>query len=56
MDLVNPIIVRMSGANINRDTVGNGERADIELDEVESHTLRIVKPIRGGPGTAPAQV
>lgn len=47
MDLLNPIVVRLSGANINRDTVSNVEKADIALDAVESRGLGILKLIRG---------
>lgn len=54
MDLANPIAVRMSGANINRDTVSNVERAGIALDEVESRGLGIIKLIRGSAGGRPS--
>ena len=50
MDLLNPLWVRLAGANINRDTVSNVERAGIALDGVESHGLGIVKLIRGSSG------
>lgn len=46
MDLLNPIAVRMSGANINRRTVNNVALAGVEVDAVESHGLGIVKLIR----------
>lgn len=46
MDLANPIAVRLSGANINRDTVSNVDKADIALEAVESR-LGILKLIRG---------
>jgi ubiquinone/menaquinone biosynthesis C-methylase UbiE len=49
MDLVNPIAVRLSGANINRRTVSNVEKAGIGLDAVESR-LGIVKLVRGSVG------
>lgn len=49
MDRLNPMVVRMMGANINRDTVGNVARAGIEIDEVESRGLGIVKLIHGRP-------
>src|SRR3990170_4250057 len=32
MDLLNPLWVRLTGANINRDTVGNVSRAGLEVD------------------------
>ncbi len=47
MDRMNPVVVRMMGANINRDTVGNVGRAGIDIDEVESRGLGIIKLIRG---------
>jgi len=47
MDLVNPIAVRMSGANINRETVKNVEAAGIGLESVDSSAFGIVKLIRG---------
>lgn len=34
MDLLNPLVVRATGANINRDTVENVRRAGLEVDEV----------------------
>ena len=46
MDLLNPLAVRLTGANINRDTVSNVTKAGISLDSVESR-LGIVKLIRG---------
>ncbi len=47
MDMANPIAVRLSGANINRDTVSNVEKAGIALDEVETRGFGILKLIRG---------
>ena len=47
MDRLNPIAVRLTGANINRDTVANVEKADIEVDSVESKGLGIIRLIRG---------
>lgn len=47
MDLMNPIAVRMSGANINRETIKNVESAGIEVESVDSSALGIVKLIRG---------
>ncbi len=46
MDLLNPLAVRLTGANINRDTVTNVMKAGISLDRVESR-FGIVKLIRG---------
>lgn len=45
MDLVNPIAVRMSGANMNRKTVENIQRAGFEIASLESHAFGIVKVI-----------
>ncbi len=57
MDRLNPIAVRLTGANINRDTVANVERAGIRLDSVESEKLGIVRLMRGlHPRGAPARV
>jgi ubiquinone/menaquinone biosynthesis C-methylase UbiE len=50
MDLANPIVVRLSGANINRDTVSNVGKADIALDAVDSRGFGILKLIRGSAG------
>jgi ubiquinone/menaquinone biosynthesis C-methylase UbiE len=47
MDLANPIAVRLTGANINRDTVSNVANAGITLDAVESRGLGLLKLIRG---------
>lgn len=47
MDWTNPLWVRVSGANINRDTVGNVQRAGFELETVESRMFGILKLIRG---------
>jgi len=35
MDFLNPLIVRMMGANINRRTVENVQRAGLEIEDVE---------------------
>ncbi len=47
MDLANPVAVRLSGANINRDTLSNVEKAGIAPDAIESSAFGIVKLIRG---------
>lgn len=47
MDRLNPIAVRLTGANINRDTVANVEKADVEVKSVESRGLGIIRLIRG---------
>lgn len=36
MDLLNPLVVRMMGANINRRTVENVQKAGLELEQVEN--------------------
>ncbi len=45
MDLANPLAVRFSGANINRDTVGNLRRAGLEVVRIDNLFLDIVKLI-----------
>lgn len=45
MDLANPLAVRFSGANINRDTVGNLCRAGLDVVRVDNLFLDIVKLI-----------
>ena len=45
MDLLNPLVVRLSGANINRDTVGNVERAGLRVVRVTDLLFGIVKLI-----------
>ena len=46
MDLMNPIAVRMSGANINRRTVENVRGAGFTALDIESHALGMIKTIR----------
>jgi len=50
MDRLNPIAVRLSGANINRDTVGNVARAGFEIVAVDSHMGGLVKLIEARKG------
>ncbi len=50
MDLANPMMVRMTGANINRDTVSNVANGGMTLDTVESRGLGIIKLIRASTG------
>lgn len=45
MDLLNPIVVRVAGANINRRTVRNVEEAGFELTTVSSRMRGIVRLI-----------
>jgi len=47
MDWLNPLWVRLTGANINRDTVSNVARAGVEVESVESRSLGLMKLIRG---------
>ncbi len=44
-DLLNPIAFRFSGANINRRTVENVQRAGFQIERVESYLLGVVKLI-----------
>lgn len=48
MDLLNPVTLRISGTNINRETVRNVERAGFRLLEVDDLFLDIVKLIVAG--------
>jgi len=45
MDVVNPLMVRMSGANINRRTLENLRRAGVQDFDASSHAFGIVKLI-----------
>jgi ubiquinone/menaquinone biosynthesis C-methylase UbiE len=45
MDLMNPLMVRMSGANINRRTLENVRRAGVQDFDASSHAFGIVKLI-----------
>lgn len=50
MDLLNPVVVRLMGANINRQTVDNVERAGLEVVDVEHLSGELVKLIHARPG------
>jgi ubiquinone/menaquinone biosynthesis C-methylase UbiE len=53
MDLLNPIVVRLMGANINRRTVENVRQAGLTIERVENLTANgLVKLIvtQSGPG------
>jgi ubiquinone/menaquinone biosynthesis C-methylase UbiE len=50
MDLFNPVVVRLSGANINRRTVENVRRAGLAVSSVESLSDGLVKLIHAKPG------
>ena len=45
MDALNPIVVRMTGANINRRTVENVKLAGLRVLQVENLTGEVVKLI-----------
>lgn len=49
MDLANPVAVRMAGANINRRTVENVERAGLTIDEVRSKMGGLIRLIVAHP-------
>ena len=46
MDLLNPLVVRMMGANINRRTVENVRKAGFVVDQVDDLSMNIVKLIQ----------
>lgn len=50
MDLLNPLVVRMTGANINRRTVENVRQAGISIETVEDIRGNLVKLIRATKG------
>ncbi len=54
MDWTNPLWVRVTGANINRDTVSNAAKAGLEVEDVESRGFGIMKLIRGSVVSAAA--
>lgn len=45
MDWLNPLFVRLTGANINRNTVSNVSTAGLKIEDVESYGLGIIKLI-----------
>ncbi|MDO8673984.1 MAG: methyltransferase domain-containing protein [Dehalococcoidia bacterium] len=49
MDLANPLVVRMTGANINRRTLENVRRAGLTIERVDSFLFGIVKLIVARP-------
>jgi ubiquinone/menaquinone biosynthesis C-methylase UbiE len=49
MDLVNPLVVRMMGANINRRTVGHVRTAGLEIVSIEHPGGALVKLIHAQP-------
>jgi ubiquinone/menaquinone biosynthesis C-methylase UbiE len=50
MDRLNPVAVRLSGANINRDTVADVAKAGFEITAVESHMGSLVRLIEARKG------
>ena len=50
VSVANPIAVRLSGANVNRDTVSNVAKGGLALDNVESRGFGIIKLIRASAG------
>ncbi len=51
MDILNPIVVRVMGANINRKTVENVRRAGLTIIGVEQLQGELVKLIHAKPGS-----
>lgn len=49
MDLLNPVVVRIVGANINRQTIENVRRAGLEIVDVENLRGDLVKLIHAKP-------
>jgi len=49
MDILNPLVVRLIGANINRKTLDNMERAQLHLDQVETEGMEILKFVIASP-------
>lgn len=53
MDALNPVVVRLMGANINRQTVENVNRAGLNVVDVEHLSGELVKLIHAKPGDKP---
>lgn len=49
MDLMNPLVVRIMGANINRKTVDNVEKSGLKILEVKNFRSKLVKMIHATP-------
>lgn len=49
MDLLNPLVVRVAGANINRRTIQNVERAGLTLEEVRARMGGLIRLIVARP-------
>lgn len=52
MDLVNPVVVRLTGVNINRRTVENVKLAGLEIEQVENLMGTALRLIHAHPATA----
>ena len=52
MDWLNPLSVWLQGVNINRDTLGNVEKAGLRARRADNLLLDVFKLIDGGPGAA----
>lgn len=50
MDLLNPVVVRLMGPNINRQTADNVQRAGLRIADVEHLSGELVKLIHARPG------
>lgn len=49
MDILNPVVVRLIGANINRKTLDNINAAGIKLEQVETISMEILKLVVARP-------
>ena len=53
MDFVNPLVLRMMGANINRRTIENVKLAGLEIENIEDLLGRVFRLIHARPSSAP---
>jgi hypothetical protein len=49
MDIVNPLVVRIMGANINRKTVENVQKSGLKILEVNNYHGELIKMIHATP-------
>src|SRR5699024_6097979 len=49
LDIINPITVRMSGANVNRETIKNIENAGLKIEEEQYLMTSIMRKITASP-------
>lgn len=54
MDFVNPLVLRMMGANINRRTIENVKLAGLETENIENLVGMLFRLIHARPSSAPA--